>query len=592
MQVPDTPYNISDEDSLTGSSDDGFYTNSTWQQGSTMENLKRRTWTQKKNSHTRKEITTITSDIRSAVEEADACTQVTTDVQRAVMDAMSSDSSECSFPVRSNKRTATSIPSTRIRELIHLVIGESFHVGGRPEHISTETTDFGERFEVQARSSNGRMAVQKIEWLVDPCVPEELYVREKDLAKLVSCVFLNAVKFTETGEIVVRVTLDKKRANFVLINIEDTGTGIPEAFIPRLFEPFARENQSITRSSEGLGLGLLVAKGLSRRIGGDLTCVWSSTAPSNHGSNFEISVPIGKRTGNSGEHTPNRPKHPHSRCTSRSRSSEVISSTSKPGELSASFPAHPPPQLRISTQDAILQPAENSTPETQPNVRPSPRPKVKTSEFAKTQIDRQLAKKYPLNCLVAEDNKIVRDILVSNLRRLGYEHVYEAFDGRDAVEKMTHSLCATTGLELPCPPTDDHEGNTACELSKPQTYPKVAIDIIFMDIWLPRLDGFSAIKEILGLVEKSRTDFTQNGSGGVLPPQPTVLFTTADLSESLHKEVDNLGCKLLLKPYGIPKLQRAIIDAMAERATTSAIELVSEEPSIAQTETATSNQSP
>ncbi|KAI5306782.1 hypothetical protein KEM56_007155 [Ascosphaera pollenicola] len=575
MQVPETPCHTSDDESLSGSSDE-MLSCLKWQQASSMDNLKPQTWVQNKNISAERKTTPLANDI-SAAEEADAFVQTPSNVRRAVMDAMNQDTTENSLQVQYSQLTTTTIPSTRIRDLVYLVIVESFHLGGRPEKVLRDKTELGERFEVHSRSSNGRIARRKIEWSVDPCVPEELYVREKDLAKLISCVFLNAVKFTECGEITVHVTLDNNRADFVLINIEDTGTGIPEEFIPRLFEPFARENQSITRSSDGLGLGLLVAKGLSRRIGGDLTCVWSSTAPTHHGSNFEIAVPIGKGAESSGEHTsPGDSERANSRHTSPSRNCTVTNPATGSNGLLAPVTDRCPPQSQISTQEAVSQSTANPTDATCKEVkaiqevRPSPGPMIMTSDFANIKVDRQLAKRYPLNCLVAEDNKIVREILVKLLRRLGYEHVYEAFDGRDAVEKMTHSICAATGSEPPCPAPLAHEGEAASELSTPQAYPQVPIDVIFMDIWLPRLDGFAATREILDLIEKSRTEFARSGSEGTLPPRPTVLFTTADLSENLHREVDNLRSKLLLKPHGLQALQKAILEIMAERTNLAA----------------------
>ncbi|KAJ8612013.1 hypothetical protein MRB53_037656 [Persea americana] len=105
-------------------------------------------------------------------------------------------------------------------------------------------------------------------------------VDERDLAKLISCVFQNALKFTEGG----RVSLVAKVAGKELqISIIDTGPGIPESFRPRIFKPFSREDDSLTRQNEGLGLGLLVAKGLSRKLGGDLDLVRADTAGPNRG---------------------------------------------------------------------------------------------------------------------------------------------------------------------------------------------------------------------------------------------------------------------------------------------------------------------
>lgn len=159
----------------------------------------------------------------------------------------------------------TAVRQTKIRELLHLVINESLHVGKRPESTSSQRTLLGEHIDVHALASNGDTCIKSIEWSVEPTVPEVLYVDERDLAKLISCVFLNAVKFTESGDIKVLTTSSNKTPQYIRINIRDTGTGIPEEFFPSLFKPFAREDDSTTRTRDGLGLGLLVAKGLARK---------------------------------------------------------------------------------------------------------------------------------------------------------------------------------------------------------------------------------------------------------------------------------------------------------------------------------------
>jgi len=95
------------------------------------------------------------------------------------------------------------------------------------------------------------------------------------MAKAISCVFHNALKFTESGRINLVVDLCSS-SRTLQIAVTDTGSGIPEHFQPQIFKPFAREDESITRDSEGLGLGLLIAKGLSKKMGGDLNLIRSS----------------------------------------------------------------------------------------------------------------------------------------------------------------------------------------------------------------------------------------------------------------------------------------------------------------------------
>ena len=103
------------------------------------------------------------------------------------------------------------------------------------------------------------------------------------LSKILSCVLQNALKFTETGSVKLIMQLSQGRQH-ILINIKDTGVGIPEHFKAKIFRPFTQEDVSITRPSEGLGLGLLVARGLARKLGGDLVLIGSNTSGPNKGS--------------------------------------------------------------------------------------------------------------------------------------------------------------------------------------------------------------------------------------------------------------------------------------------------------------------
>lgn len=68
----------------------------------------------------------------------------------------------------------------------------------------------------------------------------------------------NAIKYTEKGKVAILLGLDK--SSKIMVEIRDTGIGINKDFLPRIFEPFAQEEQGYTRSFEGNGLGLALVK--------------------------------------------------------------------------------------------------------------------------------------------------------------------------------------------------------------------------------------------------------------------------------------------------------------------------------------------
>jgi len=95
----------------------------------------------------------------------------------------------------------------------------------------------------------------------------------------------NAVKFTERGSVTVTVDGTSDR---LVIRIEDTGIGMSEEQLSRLFTPFSQADASTTRRFGGTGLGLAIAGGLARQMGGDIE-VRSGLGL---GSCFELDVPL------------------------------------------------------------------------------------------------------------------------------------------------------------------------------------------------------------------------------------------------------------------------------------------------------------
>ena len=357
---------------------------------------------------------------------------------------------------------------------------------------------------------------------MDADVPETISIDEKDLGKLVSCVLLNAIKFTEEGSITLKASLSSK-AKFVVLKIVDTGPGIPEDFLPYLFRPFSREDDSLTRQKEGLGLGLLVAKGLARKIGGDLLCTRSEVEGPQRGTEFELRIPLSPGEATSRASTPNRTPTPGYHPTSdtvahsTSRRKSAFDRRGVPQTQTASSPPNPPsPSRRGSTSNQGPWSRRES-------VKPVPT------------FDRDLALKYPLTFLVAEDNTLNRRLLVNMLGKLGYTDVLEAYDGAHAVKQMSVDRAARG--------------------EKP-------IDVVLMDIWMPNMDGYEATERIFAIDRRrQRTHEHNHGQDHARRRSVTVLAVTADVTDSALERASRVGMSgYLTKPYKLLDLEKKIVE--------------------------------
>ncbi|MBY0448648.1 MAG: GAF domain-containing protein, partial [Hyphomonadaceae bacterium] len=110
-----------------------------------------------------------------------------------------------------------------------------------------------------------------------------------DAFKLGQCLInllSNAVKFTHDGSVCLSVWLD--RCDLLVFQVRDTGIGMSEEQVQRLFQPFVQADSSTTRRFGGTGLGLAITKRIAQLLGGEV----SVESQIGEGSTFRLMVPL------------------------------------------------------------------------------------------------------------------------------------------------------------------------------------------------------------------------------------------------------------------------------------------------------------
>ncbi len=127
---------------------------------------------------------------------------------------------------------------------------------------------------IQASASNKRLEVLLY---IDPelsfCRQPKLLGDSVRIGQVLLNLLSNAIKFTERGHIIVDVNLLERQGNDwkIAIRVEDTGIGMNEDQVAKLFQEFTQADASTTRKYGGTGLGLAISRNLARLMGGDLT---------------------------------------------------------------------------------------------------------------------------------------------------------------------------------------------------------------------------------------------------------------------------------------------------------------------------------
>lgn len=125
--------------------------------------------------------------------------------------------------------------------------------------------------------------------LMYPDVPRQIEADPLRLKQIFTNLIGNAIKFTETGSVIIRIMLSEESAELLTLRVEvqDTGMGLSEADENKLFQAFSQGDTSSARSKGGTGLGLIICKKLLEKMQGEI----GLESEPNQGSTFWFTFP-------------------------------------------------------------------------------------------------------------------------------------------------------------------------------------------------------------------------------------------------------------------------------------------------------------
>lgn len=126
----------------------------------------------------------------------------------------------------------------------------------------------------------------KLDYLTS--VPQDISTDPFRLKQILGNLIGNAIKFTDQGEVVVKVRFEEGLQPCLHVAVQDSGIGMSESDLQQVFEPFSQADDSHTRRYGGSGLGLAIARQLVHSMNGDIS---ASSAPG-QGSVFSVHVMV------------------------------------------------------------------------------------------------------------------------------------------------------------------------------------------------------------------------------------------------------------------------------------------------------------
>jgi len=374
----------------------------------------------------------------------------------------------------------------------------------------------------------------------------------------------NAIKFTEQGEIVIRVMLDDSlqlKNDNIKISVSDTGIGLSKNEQNSIFKAFSQADASTARQFGGTGLGLSICKGLVNEMSGDI----SFESEFGKGSTFWFTLPVEKQWLDAVDIEP----APQADTTCYLVEQQATSRQSISNMLNALGIAF----RSFDNIDALLIASENQSHKTSQAfalvclpekelASQSNAEKIRTIQANKlpVAISSPSLSDYHYPCIEAADAHYLKPITSSSfantpftsqaidatsthsnpgLPRLSSPHKLLAVDDNDMNLSLVNALISEMGLEVDLA----NSAREALELCKHHYYP-----LILMDIQMPDMDGIECLQELL-LYSQYRDKCNAVALTAYALPSEKKAFIEQGFIDLITKPIDEASLSRALQKY-------------------------------------------
>ncbi len=136
--------------------------------------------------------------------------------------------------------------------------------------LSIEKKDPGELIKSVIEKYHSEAEVKGLKIIHDVKKSPEIHTDGTVMAKIISSIVDNSIKFTEKGFIKVSLQYNEEEGR-IIISVKDTGIGIDKVYLDQVFEPYRQESLGYSTSYQGAGLGLPLAKKMTTKLSGTIT---------------------------------------------------------------------------------------------------------------------------------------------------------------------------------------------------------------------------------------------------------------------------------------------------------------------------------